>query len=76
MSKKDLHPTYNEGVKVICICGHEHEVNAAVVGPIRIESCPKCHPLYTGKKESKVIKGRMEKFLEKQKRMEKMQKAA
>jgi large subunit ribosomal protein L31 len=66
-------PTYYQDVQVQCICGNSFSVNAAVEGPIKIESCPACHPVYTGKKESKVVKGRMEKFLEKQKRMQALQ---
>jgi len=74
MAKAGIHPTYNRGVQVTCICGHSYEINAAVAWPIKIESCPNCHPLYTGKTETKVVKGRMEKFLEKQKRMDAMKK--
>lgn len=74
MAKKDLHPTYNQGVQVSCICGNTFTVNAAVKWPIKIESCPKCHPIYTGKKETRVVKGRIEKFLEKQKRMDALKK--
>ena len=76
MAKKDLHPAYHEEVNVTCICGNTFTVSAAVAGPIKVESCPKCHPIYTGKKETRVVKGRIEKFLEKQKRMDAMKKAA
>ena len=74
MAKTAIHPDYHAKVEVSCICGHTFNVSAAVAGPIKIESCPNCHPLYTGKQETKVVKGRMEKFLEKQKRMEAIQK--
>jgi len=74
--KKDIHPGYNQWTQVICICGHTHEVNSAVAGPIKVESCPNCHSTYTGKEQKVVIKWRMEKFLEKQKRMEAAKKAA
>lgn len=76
MAKDNIHPTYHRGVQVVCICGKTHDINAAIAGPIKIESCPNCHPLYTGKKETKIVKGRMEKFLEKQKRIDAMKKAA
>ncbi len=69
--KKDIHWAYNEGVKVICICGSEFDVNATVAGPIKTEVCYKCHPVFNNNKEvKKVVKGRMEKFLEKQKRID------
>jgi large subunit ribosomal protein L31 len=76
MAKDGIHPTYNREVEVACICGHNYKINAAVKGPIKIESCPNCHPLYTGKTETKVVKGRMEKFLEKQKRMDAIKKSS
>lgn len=76
MAKTWIHPTYHDDVKVVCICEHTFTVSAAVEGPIKVESCPNCHPTYTGKKETKVVKWRMEKFLEKQKRMDAMKKAA
>ncbi|MBP7847623.1 50S ribosomal protein L31 [Patescibacteria group bacterium] len=70
MAKKDIHPTYHQEVTVQCICGNSFKVNAAVEGPLKVETCPACHPIYTGKKETKVSKGRMEKFIEKQKKMD------
>lgn len=75
MAKSWIHPQYYDEVEVSCICGHTFMVSAADKGPIRVETCPNCSPVYTGKKETKVIKGRMEKFLEKQKRID-MAKAA
>jgi len=74
MAKTWIHPTYKDDVTVQCICWNSFTVAASVEGPIKVESCPKCHPTYTGKKETKVVKGRMEKFLEKQKRMDAMKK--
>jgi len=75
MPKSWIHPQYYENVEVNCICGANFTVNATVPGPIKTEICPSCHPVYTGKKETKVVKGRMEKFIEKQKKMEKMKKS-
>lgn len=72
MAKAWIHPTYYDETKVQCICGNSMIVSAAVEWPIKVESCPSCHPTYTGKKESKVVKGRMEKFLEKQKRIDQL----
>jgi len=74
--KTEIHPKYNSGTKVVCICWNTHEVNSVIEGPIKIESCPSCHSTYTGKEQKVVVKGRMEKFLEKQKRMEAAKKAA
>lgn len=71
--KKDIHPKYNKSVEVSCICWNTFTINSAVAWPIKVESCPSCHPTYTGKQETRVVKWRMERFLEKQKRMEKVQ---
>lgn len=73
MSKKWIHPQYHDDVQVQCICGTSFTVSSVVPGPIKVESCPSCHPTYTGRKETKVVKGRMEKFLEKQKRIDQLQ---
>ncbi len=71
MAKKGIHGDYYNDVKVQCICGAEFTVNTTVPGPIKVETCYKCHPVFNkGKVIEKVAKGHMEKFLEKQKRME------
>jgi len=69
------HGAYYNDVEVKCICGATFTINATVPGPVKVETCHKCHPIYNKDKAVKqVIKGRMEKFLEKQKRMEAMKK--
>ncbi len=73
--KKDLHPKYFKDISVQCICWNEFKINAAVEWPLKLDSCPKCNQTYTGKLETKVIKGRMEKYLEKQKKIDAVQKA-
>lgn len=67
--KKDIHATYYKDVDVSCICGATLKVNAAVAGPIRVESCPNCNPTYTGKEQKLVMRGRLEQFEEKRKKM-------
>ena len=51
-------------------------VSAAVETLPKLDICPACHPTYTGKKELKVVKGRRQKFLEKQKKIDQLKKAA
>lgn len=68
--KKEIHPNYNDETEVKCICGNTFNIWSAVKGPIKVEACPQCHPLYTWKVENKVIKGKVEKFLERQKRID------
>ncbi len=71
--KQALHGPYNIDVPVECICGNKFAISTAVVWPLRVETCYDCHPIYNKDKViKKVIKGRMEKFLEKQKRMKKI----
>ena len=65
--KKWIHASYYHDVEVSCICGATFKINATVPGPIKVETCYQCHPAFNENKEvKKVIKGRMEKFLEKQ----------
>lgn len=69
--KKDIHPKYYEEVIVNCLCGNSFTISATIPGPVKIESCPKCHTTYNKWVViNKVVKGRMEKFLEKQKKIE------
>ena len=75
--KKGIHASYHKGVEVTCICGATFKVNATVPGPIKVETCYQCHPAFNVNKEvKKVVKGMMEKYLEKQKRIEEAQKKA
>ncbi|MBU0627219.1 50S ribosomal protein L31 [Patescibacteria group bacterium] len=42
---------------------------------MKVETCYQCHPVYNQDKVvKKVVKGRMEKFLEKQKKIDKIKK--
>jgi ribosomal protein L31 len=61
----------------MCICGATFKINATVPGPIKVETCHQCHPAFNKNKEvKKVVKGMMEKYLEKQKRIAELQKKA
>ncbi len=74
--KKWIHSDYHKDAKVQCICGAEFTVNSTVPWPIKVETCYQCHPIFNKDKVvKKVIKWRMEKFLEKQKRMDEMKKS-
>ncbi len=72
--KKWIHPQYYNDVKVKCICGNEFVVGGATVEFVKVESCPACHPTYTGKKETKIIKGRLQKIEERIKKSEELKK--
>ena len=65
--KKWIHAPYFYDVIVNCICGASFKINTTVPGPLKVETCYQCHPAFNENKEvKKVIKWRMEKFLEKQ----------
>lgn len=73
--KKGIHTEYYKDVKVQCVCGAEFTVNATVPGPIKVETCYQCHPVFNKDRVvKKVVKGRMEKFLEKQSKIDAMKK--
>jgi len=61
--KKKIHPQYIL-TKVRCACGAEYEVYGTKK-EIFVESCRSCSPLFTGKEETKVIVGRVERFIKK-----------
>ncbi|MDR2541188.1 MAG: 50S ribosomal protein L31 [Candidatus Peribacteria bacterium] len=72
-----MHAQYHKDVEVNCICGAKFTISATVPGPIKVETCYQCHPVFNKNKEvKKVVKGMMEKYLEKQKRIEEAQKKA
>ena len=59
--KKGIHPNYQKA-KVVCVsCGNEFE-SGSVLKEIRVDTCSKCHPFYTGKQKLVDTGGRVEKF--------------
>ena len=71
MPKSGIHPQYQTDTVVNCICGNEFKIASTQKGPIKVESCPACHPAYNkGLVVKQVSKGRMEKFMEKQKKID------
>jgi len=59
--KKDIHPKYNENVKVTCSCGNSFETGSTVEN-IHVEVCSACHPFYTGMAKFIDTAGRVDKF--------------
>lgn len=62
--KKDIHPNYYPNAKATCSCGNTFEIGATVP-EFRLELCPNCHPLYTGKMKMVDTAGRLDRFREK-----------
>lgn len=59
--KKDIHPTYYTDAIVICACGNTF-TTGSTKKELRVESCSKCHPLFTGQQKIVDTEGRVEKF--------------
>ena len=67
--KKDIHPDYHKDAKIICNC--QNVISAGSTMPeVSVEICSACHPFYTGKTKLVDTAGRVNKFLEKQKKAE------
>jgi len=62
--KKDIHPTYYPKAQIVCSCGNVMEVGSTAEN-MRVDSCSKCHPFYTGKQKQVEKGGRVEHFREK-----------
>lgn len=73
--KPNIHPKYNPKAKITCACGHTIEVGSTE-DTMRVEICSMCHPLYTGKAKVIDTAGRIDKFKERVKKAEEMQKKA
>lgn len=61
--QKDIHPKYYPNAAITCSCGNSFEVGATV-SELRLEICPSCHPLYTGKTKLVDTAGRVDRFKE------------
>lgn len=69
--KAKIHPNYNEDLQITCSCG-----NVIVAGStrkeLRTEICSACHPFYTGQQKLMDTTGRVDKFLAKVKKAQKI----
>jgi large subunit ribosomal protein L31 len=64
--KKDIHPAFAE-TKVSCSCGNTFTTMSTLKGELKVESCSKCHPFYTG--EKRILKtSSVDKFYARQKK--------
>ncbi|HHY09415.1 MAG TPA: 50S ribosomal protein L31 [Firmicutes bacterium] len=60
--KPGIHPNYGKSV-VTCSCGETFETRSTR-SEIRVEVCSKCHPFYTGRRQTlSSTGGRVERFL-------------
>jgi large subunit ribosomal protein L31 len=58
--KSEIHPEYHE-VTVHCACG-ETWTTRSTKKELRVETCSKCHPFFTGKQKLVDSAGRVERF--------------
>lgn len=59
--KKGIHPEYHK-VTVTCIsCGNTFE-SGSTLDEIRVDTCSKCHPFYTGEQKFVAAAGRVDRF--------------
>jgi large subunit ribosomal protein L31 len=58
--KKDLHPELQD-CQVSCACGNTFDLKMSTA-TLRLETCDKCHPFFTGSTKMVDATGRIEKF--------------
>ena len=63
--KATIHPKYFDNCQVSCACGNKF-TTGSTLEKIDVEVCSKCHPFFTGQHKFVDIKGRIDKFKEKQ----------
>lgn len=59
--KEKIHPKYYDDAKVTCACGNTF-VTGSTRQLLKVETCSKCHPFYTGERRIMDIAGRVERF--------------
>ncbi|WP_339022703.1 50S ribosomal protein L31 [Spiroplasma endosymbiont of Crioceris asparagi] len=74
MPKENIHPKYFDNATFICAtCGNKLIVGTTLSQDVRIDTCSKCHPFYTGKQNFSNTEGRVEKFKERFAQKEKLE---
>ncbi|HHV14537.1 MAG TPA: 50S ribosomal protein L31 [Bacilli bacterium] len=59
--KKGIHPKYHKATVTCTACGATFETGSTVED-IKVDTCSKCHPFYTGQQKFVQAAGRVEKF--------------
>jgi large subunit ribosomal protein L31 len=59
--KKNIHPQYHEVTVTCSTCGATFKTGS-VLKEIRVDTCSKCHPFYTGQQKFVQAAGRVERF--------------
>lgn len=56
-----IHPKFYDNAKVTCFCGNTF-TTGSTKPELKVDSCSKCHPFYTGKQRIADTQGRVERF--------------
>jgi len=59
--KTKIHPEYYNDAVVTCACGNSF-TTGATKKLMKVESCSKCHPFFTGERRMMDTAGRVERF--------------
>ena len=61
--KPEIHPSYGETI-ITCACGEVIQTRSTMKN-LKVETCSKCHPFYTGMQKIVDTEGRVERFRKK-----------
>ena len=59
--KEKIHPEYYPDAQIVCACGSVVTLGSTKK-MMKVESCSKCHPFYTGERRIMDTAGRVERF--------------
>ena len=69
--KEDIHPRYFAEAKVTCSCGNSWTVGSTQ-SEVHTDVCSKCHPFFTGEQRIVDAAGRVERFMRKLERRDRI----
>lgn len=67
--KSNLHPQWHHDTVVTCSCGNSF-VTGSITPTMQVDICSNCHPFFTGEVRFVDRQGRVDKFLQRQKKAE------
>ena len=59
--KTKIHPEYYQDAQIVCACGNSFTAGATKK-VMKVDSCSKCHPFFTGERRMLDTAGRVERF--------------
>lgn len=67
--KANIHPNWYEDTTVTCACGNSFQMGSTMA-KIEVDICSNCHPFYTGQLKFVDTAGRVDAFMERQKKVQ------